>query len=190
MKLLFKPLTLETWKDFEQLFGDNGACAGCWCTYWLMRRKEYDEKRKDGRTKIAMKKLVKNRIIPGIIAYDVKVPIGWIAMQPKENYPVLYNSKILAPVDDKPVWSIVCFFVHKNYRRKNVSVELIKEAVKFAKKKKAKIVEAYPVEPRTDKAAPAFIWTGTASAFRKAGFTEVVRRSETRPVMRIEITKK
>lgn len=187
MKLLFKPLTLETWKDFEQLFGDNGACAGCWCMYWLMRRKEYDEKRKDGRTKTEMKKLVKNGTIPGIIAYDNNEPVGWIAFQPREKYPVLNNSKILARVDDKPVWSIVCFFVHKNYRRKNVSVELIKEAVKFAKKKKAKIVEASPVEPKTKKAEPVFIWTGTASAFKKEGFKEVVRRSETRPVMRIKL---
>lgn len=187
MKLLFKPLTLETWKDFEQLFGDNGACAGCWCMYWLMRRKEYDEKRKDGRTKTEMKKLVKNGTVPGIIAYDNNEPVGWIAFQPREKYPVLNNSKILARVDDKPVWSIVCFFVHKNYRRKNVSVELIKEAVKFAKKKKAKIVEAYPVEPKTKKSAPVFIRTGTASAFKKEGFKEVVRRSETRPVMRIKL---
>lgn len=158
--------------------------------YWLMRKKEYDEKRKDGRTKTEMKMLVKNGTVPGIIAYDNNEPIGWIAIQPREKYPVLNNSKILAPVDDKPVWSIVCFFVHKNYRRKNVSVELIKQAVKFAKKNKAKIIEGYPVEPKTDKAAPVFIWTGTASAFKKAGFKEVVRRSETRPLMRIEITKK
>lgn len=187
MKLSFKPLTPETWKDFEKLFGVKGACAGCWCMYWLMRRKEYDEKRKDGRTKTEMKKLVKGGLVSGIIAYDINEPIGWIAIQPREKYPVLNNSKILAPVDDKSVWSIVCFFVHKNYRRKNVSVELIKQAVKFAKKNKAQIVEAYPVEPKTDKAAPAFIWTGTASAFKKAGFKEVVRRSETRPIMRFKV---
>lgn len=189
MKLSFKPLTSETWKDFEKLFGEKGACAGCWCMYWLMRRKEYDEKRKDGRTKNEMKKIVKNGAVPGIIAFDNKNPIGWMAVQPRENYPVLNNSKILAPLDDKPVWSIVCFFVHKDYRRKDVSVELIKEAVKFAKKNKAKIVEGYPVEPKTDKAAPPFIWTGTSSAFTKAGFKEVARRSETRPIMRFIISK-
>ncbi|MCJ7554313.1 MAG: hypothetical protein MUO34_10570 [Ignavibacteriaceae bacterium] len=107
MKLSFKPLTSETWKDFEKLFGEKGACAGCWCMYWLMRRKEYDEKRKDGRTKNEMKKIVKNKAVPGIIAFDNKNPIGWMAVQPRENYPVLNNSKILAPLDDKPVWSIV-----------------------------------------------------------------------------------
>lgn len=187
MKYSFKPLKMEIWKDFERLFGENGACAGCWCMYWLMQRKEYDEKRKDGRTKMALKKIVKRGIVPGIIAYDANEPIGWVAIQPRENYPVLNNSKILAAVDDKPVWSIVCFFVHKNYRRKNVSVELIKEAVKFAKRNKAKLVEAYPFEPKSKTAAPPFIWTGTASAFRKAGFKEVARRSETRPLMRIEI---
>lgn len=180
----FKPLTPDTWKDFEVLFGENGACAGCWCMYWMMRRKEYDEKRKDGRTKTAMKKIVKTGIVPGLIAYDDNTPAGWIAIQPREKYPVLANSKILSPVDDEAVWSITCFFVHKNFRNKGLSVQLINEAVKFAKKNKAKIIEGYPVETKNDKAAPAFIWTGTASAFIQSGFTEVERRSATRPIMR------
>ncbi len=134
-----------------------------------------------------MKKIVKNGTVPGIIVFDNKNPIGWTAVQPRKNYPVLNNSKILAPVDDKTVWSIVCFYIDKDYRRKGVSVELIKYAVKFAKKNKAKIVEGYPVEPKTEKAAPPFIWTGTFSAFKKAGFNEVTRRSETRPIMRFEL---
>lgn len=187
IKYDFKPLTSETWKDFEKLFGEKGACAGCWCMYWIMKRKEYDEKRKDGRTKKEMKKIVNQKIVPGIIAYDDNKPIGWIAVQPRENYPVLNNSKILAPIDDNPVWSIVCFFVHKDFRRKGLSIELIKHAVSFAKKNKAAIVEGYPVETRTEKAAPPFIWTGTSSAFLKAGFNEVTRRSPTRPVMRMHL---
>jgi GNAT superfamily N-acetyltransferase len=184
LNLFLRPLTLKAWKDFENLFGEKGACAGCWCMYWLLNKKEYDEKRKDGRTKEEMKKLVKNKVIPGIIAYDNDKPVGWIAIQKREKYSRLANSKILRPLDDKSVWSIVCFFVHKDYRKMGVSVELIKNACDFAASKGGMIVEAYPTETRTKNSAPVFIYTGTASAFKKAGFTEVARRSETRPIMR------
>jgi GNAT superfamily N-acetyltransferase len=184
LNLKFHPLTLERWKDFENLFGEKGACAGCWCMFWLMSKKEYDEKRKDGRTKKDMKKLVKDKIEPGIIAYDSDKPVGWIAIQPREKYFRLANSKKLQPIDDNPVRSIVCFFVHKDYRKMGISVELIKNACSFAASKGGTIVEAYPTETKTKNSAPVFIYTGTSTAFKKAGFKEVARRSETRPIMR------
>ena len=152
--------------------------------FWFMGKKEYDEKRKDGRTKKEMKKMVKDKIEPGIIAYDDDKPVGWIAIQPREKYSRLSNSKILQPIDDKPVWSIVCFFVHKDYRKMGISVELIKNACSFAASKGGTIVEAYPTETKTKNSAPVFIYTGTFAAFKKAGFKEVARRSETRPIMR------
>ena len=187
MKLSFHPLTFEKWKDFENLFGEKGACAGCWCMFWFMGKKEYDEKRKDGRTKKEMKKMVKDKIEPGIIAYDRDKPIGWIAVQPREKYFRLSNSKILQPVDNKQVWSIVCFFIHKDYRKRGVSVGLIKNACDFAASKGGTIVEAYPTETKTKNSAPVFIYTGTFAAFKKAGFEEVARRSETRPIMRVKL---
>lgn len=187
MQLSFNPLTTKNWKDLELLFGKNGACAGCWCMYWIMPRKEYDVKRKDGRTKSEMKKIVKKNLQPGILAYDNDIPVGWIAIQPRDNYLVLANSRVLKPVDDKKVWSIVCFFTHKDYRRKGLSTELIKNAVLSAKKRGAKIVEGYPIHTKNKNTAPVFIYTGTYSAYVKAGFKEVARRSETRPIMRFKV---
>jgi len=61
--------------------------------------------------------------------------------------------------------------------------------VDYAKKKGAKIVEAYPQEPKKGKWPDAFIWTGHVSAFKKAGFVEVRRGSPTRPIMRYFIEK-
>lgn len=187
MNLSFYPLTIDKWKDFENLFGEKGACAGCWCMFWFMNKKEWDEKRKDGRTKKEMKKMVKNNIEPGIIAYDNDEPIGWIAIRPREKYSRLSNSKILQPIDNKPAWSIVCFFVHKDYRKRGVSVGLIKNACKFAASKGGTIIEAYPIDTKNKPGVPAFIYTGTASAFKKAGFNEVARRSDTRPIMRLRL---
>jgi len=87
-------------------------------------------------------------------------------------------------VDAEPVWSIVCFFIHKQWRRQGISVQLLAAAVSYARARGAQIVEGYPVEPRTSTMPDVFAWTGTVEAFRQAGFVEVARRAETRPIMR------
>jgi GNAT superfamily N-acetyltransferase len=185
-KFDFYPLTKENWKDLEDLFGEKGACAGCWCMYWRMRRKEYDASRGAG-TKRKMKSMIKDGTIPGILAYDNYKPIGWCSVAPREDFPVLENSKVLKRIDSKPVWSVVCFFIKKEYRKKGVSVELLQAAKNYVKNKKGKIIEGYPVEPKSGKTADVFAWTGLSSAFKKAGFKEIMRRSETRPIMRYSI---
>jgi GNAT superfamily N-acetyltransferase len=185
-KFNFYPVTKENWKDFEKLFGEKGACAGCWCMYWRMKRKDYDAQRGSG-TKRKMKNLINNGIVPGILAYDSNIPIGWCSVAPREDFQVLENSRVLERIDDKPVWSVVCFFINKDYRKKGLSVELLNAAKKYVKNNKGKIIEGYPVEPKKGKTADVFAWTGLASAFRKAGFKEIIRRSETRPIMRFII---
>jgi hypothetical protein len=62
-------------------------------------------------------------------------------------------------------------------------VPLLRAAVEYARGQGARIVEGYPVEPR-GKTSSTSLYTGLASAFRKAGFVEMARRSETRPIMR------
>jgi GNAT superfamily N-acetyltransferase len=124
---------------------------------------------------------------PGILAFDGEVPVGWCAVAPRHTYPTLARSRILKPVDDEPVWSIVCLFVARPYRRRGLTVPLLAAAVGFAAERGAQIVEGYPVEPRQPVIPDAFAWTGLVSAFLKAGFVEVARRSETRPIMRYRI---
>jgi GNAT superfamily N-acetyltransferase len=179
----FQPLTFERWGDIEKLFGERGACGGCWCMYWRESSREFEEKKGKG-NKTALRRLVKGRAQTGIIAYDEKNPVGWIAFAPREEFTRLETSRILKRIDNKPVWSVVCFFIHKNYRRKGLTIELLKEAEKHARKNGGRILEGYPIEPKTENYAPVFAYTGLASAYRQAGFTEVARRSETRPVMR------
>ncbi len=180
----FYSVTKECWKDFEKLFGKNGACAGCWCMFWRIRRKDYEEKKGAGNKK-AMKKIINSGKIPGILAYYNNEPVGWCSVAKREVFIGLENSRILKPIDDKPVWSVSCFFIRKDFRNKGVSVELLKAAAKFVKSKKGKILEGYPNEPKGGKMAPAFAWHGIASAFKQAGFKEIEKRSETRPIMRL-----
>jgi hypothetical protein len=187
LNLDFYPLTRERWQDFVQLFGERGACGGCWCMWWRMKRSEF-ELNKGTANKQAMRKLVESRDVPGLIVYEGVEPVGWCSVSPREKFSVLSRSRILKPIDNKPVWSIVCFFIKNEFRNQGISVQLIRAAIDFVKKSDGKIVEGYPVEPKKDKMPDVFAYTGLAAAFRKADFVEVVRRSETRPIMRFEIS--
>jgi GNAT superfamily N-acetyltransferase len=185
-KLSFIPLTPKCWDDFVELFGKRGACGGCWCMYWRLKRSEFNQKKGTGTRKL-MNNLVKKGLSPGILAYSGKSAVGWCAVAPRDEYLVLNNSNILRPVDDQPVWSIVCFFIHKDYRNQGVSTALLQAAVAFVKQHGGTIVEGYPVEPKKETIPAVFAYTGLASAFLQAGFKEVARRSETRPIMRYVI---
>jgi len=112
--------------------------------------------------------------------------VGWVAVEPRKAYEKLAHSRALKPVDDQEVWSITCFFVSKEFRRKGIAVELIKAAVEHVSQMGGKIVEGYPVETQKESPAP-FVFTGTASAFRQADFKEVARNTPTRPIFRFEI---
>ena len=140
--LEYKPLTAENWKDFENLFGQNGACGGCWCMLWRLKRSIYEDQ-KGEQNKLAMFDLVKTRKEPGIIAYADEEPVGWCALSQRDNYPALERSRILKKVDDRQVWSIACFFINKKYRRQGISVCLLKFAIDYCKQKGASILEGY-----------------------------------------------
>lgn len=185
----FRELTPDRWSDLEALFGARGACGGCWCMLWRLKRSEF-EKQKGAQNKASFKAVVDSGKAPGILAYANGSPIGWCALAPRETYPALDRSRVLKRIDDKPVWSIVCLFIARPYRRKGVSVRLLKAAADYVRHLGGKIVEGYPVEPRKDEMPDVFAWTGLASAFLEAGFVECGRRSETRPIMRYEIRKR
>ena len=185
-KFSFYPVTQKNWKDFEKLFGEKGACAGCWCMFWKLPRKDFTAGQGDS-NRLAQKAFVTSHGTPGLLAYVDGVPVGWIAVEPRSEYPGLARSRVLAPLDETAVWSVTCFFVAKKYRRQGLTVGLLKAAVEFVRLKGGQVVEGYPVEPKQEKTAPVFIYTGVSSAFLQAGFTEAGRRSATRPIMRFII---
>jgi len=182
------PLTPERFVDFETVLGPHGAYGGCWCMYWRLKRPEFNAQQGDGNRQ-AMRTLVESGCTPGLLGYLNGRAIGWVSVAPRLEFPVLNNSRILKAVDDQPVWSVNCFYVVRRSRRKGVSAALIKAAVRFATEHGAQIVEGYPVDPRIGDYPDAFIYTGAMSAFKQAGFVEVLRRSETRPIMRFYINK-
>ena len=179
----YLPLSIKTWDPFVELFGDKGACGGCWCMTMRLKTSEYEKNKGEGNKKV-MHEMVKHGKPLGILAFEGTQAIGWCSISPREQYKRLNNSRILRAVDDQPVWSIVCFFIRRGFRGQRLSLELIKAAINYAHQHGAQIIEAYPQIPKKVKIPEVFAYTGLASTFRKAGFKEVLRRSETRPIMR------
>ncbi|MDX1378384.1 MAG: GNAT family N-acetyltransferase [Anaerolineales bacterium] len=185
IKLSIKPIKQNLWTDFEELFGLNGACGGCWCMYWKLRGKAYDEA-KGPAARQMHKSIVDAGTVTGLLAYSQGEVVGWVAVEPRKEYEKLAHSRILKPVDEQPVWSVTCFYVAKAYRRQGVTVSLLQAAIRYVKRQGGRIVEGYPVDAQKDIPAP-FVFTGMASAFQQAGFVEVARNSPTRPIFRFNI---
>jgi GNAT superfamily N-acetyltransferase len=185
--LTFAPLTADRWSDVERLFGERGACGGCWCMAWRLPRARWEQQKGDA-NRAAFRRVVEEGPLPGILAYSGGQPVGWCAVAPREAYLHLERSRVLRRIDPAPVWSVSCVFVAKPYRRSGVSVAMLRAAAEFARAQGAGILEGYPVEPYSRAMPDPFAWTGTVSAFRAAGFVEVARGSPKRPIMRCALS--
>lgn len=179
---IFKPVTPENWADLESLFGPRGACAGCWCMYWRVPRKEFTKNQGEP-FRQGMKSLVEGGTVPGLLAYEGERPVGWISVGKREEFVLLAQSTVLAPVDDQKVWSIVCFYIAKSHRKRGLMLPLINAAVDYAGSQGARIVEGYPMDPYK-RLGGISAYEGITTEFEKAGFYEAARRSEHHPVMR------
>jgi GNAT superfamily N-acetyltransferase len=151
--------------------------------WWRLKRSDF-AKSAGQENKRMMKGIVDSGEVPGILAYADGIPIGWCSVASREAYPVLERSRTLKRIDDEHVWSVVCFFVARSFRRKNLMTSLLEAATRYAKEHGAKIVEGYPVEPRGRRMSWSEGFTGMVSAFRRVGFVEALRRSPGHPIMR------
>ena len=181
--LRFHPAQPERWADLEKLFGTRGACAGCWCMWWRLNRSDWSQGRGEG-NRVAFKSIVESGRVPGILAYLGAEPVGWCAVAPREEYAALARSRKFKAVDDQSVWSIVCFFIAGPFRKHGVTVQLLEATAEYVRSKGGRIVEGYPTKPER-KTGDAQVYMGTTSAFEKAGFVEIARRSKNSSIMRL-----
>lgn len=181
--VVFQPATPERWDDLAALFGPRGACAGCWCMWPRLTSRDYNAGRGAGNRR-RLRAIVAAGQRPGILAYAAGEPVGWCAIAPRTEYARLSTSRVMAPVDDRSVWSVPCLFVASGWRGRGLPARLLEAAVTFAGLRGARIVEGYPIDTRGKRTGAAFLWHGTVSSFVRAGFKEVARRSPTRPIMR------
>ena len=139
-----------------------------------------------------LERLTHEELAPGLVGYRDGRAIGWVSLAPRIDYDRLTTARVLARVDDKPVWSIVCFVVSKTARNSGVATALLHAAVDFARDHGATMLEAYPVAAERGRVSAADAYHGTQSMFERVGFSVVaVRRANAttapRPIMRLEL---
>jgi ribosomal protein S18 acetylase RimI-like enzyme len=173
------PVTKERWPDLIELF-DRPVVRTCFCMFYRKTGAATGVGRENRK---AMKALVDRGIVPGLIGYEDGVPVAWVSVGPREDYAKLRRSPVMKPVDDRPVWSIVCFFVDRGARGRGLSERMLRAAVTHARSCGARIVEAFPVD-RDARSDPDLMFFGAKSMYDRAGFQEVARRKPTRPVVR------
>jgi GNAT superfamily N-acetyltransferase len=120
----------------------------------------------------------------GLLGYSDGEPVAWCSIAPRTTY---RNLGGLTSSSESPeeVWSLVCFFIRREFRGKGLTKRIIEAAVQHAAKHGAKVVEAYPVEP----GSPSYRFMGYLPTFSAAGFHEVGRAGIRRRVMRRELRK-
>ena len=191
MKLRVLPVTPERWPDLEAIFQARGCSVarGCWCMAYRHRGAPAPLPRGITRAqsnRAALQALVDAGKPPGLIGYLDDVPVGWISLAPRDEFARLERSPVMKPVDDQPVWSIVCFVVPTAHRGKGVARALLQGAIAYARKHGAKLVEAYPVD-KAERASDDSLWFGAKSMYDREGFQEVARRKPLRPVVRLRL---
>jgi GNAT superfamily N-acetyltransferase len=183
-RLEVHPLTPDRWDDFLALAGERGLYSGCWCMWWRVSGAEFSAQAGAG-LKARLQQLVDDGREPGLLGYRGGEPVGWVSVAPREEFGRLERSPKLRRVDDTPVWSIACFYVDPAHRHQGVGRALLDAAVVHARRRGARTVEGYPIDPSGFQRPPdeATLYTGELSVFLDAGFEEVERRGG-RPIVR------
>ena len=177
-KLTFKPVTAKTVGDFEALFGARGGPNWCWCMAWRATSAELKDAKSPAR-KQQMLDRIADGVPVGLVAYDKGTPVAWVSVAPKDTFqPGLGGVK-----ETDKVWSLTCMFIARDHRKQGLSAQLIEAAARHAKKHKATILEAYPVDPDS----PSYRHMGFVPAFKRAGFEADGREGTRRQVMHLTL---
>lgn len=186
-----QPLTAEFWPALEDLFGPQGACYGCWCTYFRL-----PPARRRAGTRETNKAHLMNRVEagppPGLIAFQDGAPVGWMQIGPRADVPEWNNARrVSAPLEgedltDPASWAISCFFIRSKARGRGLSHRLVAAGIDFARGNGARVLDACPIdEAKQSKSVGLFV--GSTRVFEAAGFRAVALRKPGRPLMRLEL---
>ena len=177
MRLQVRPLTGETWDALAELFGEGGDPRWCWCQHWRLRSKDMAAAKVP-----ALRRRLRDQADsdqpPGLVAFDGDRAVGWVSLGPRVDFERIVRSRVIPTIDDRPVWSIVCFAVSAGARGQGVARALLEAAIGHARDRGAEALEAYPVaidDAKPIQAVSAF--TGTLPMFEKAGFRVVADRA-------------
>ena len=184
MDLTVRPLTPELWPALESLFGPAGASNGCWCMYWRIGPGYHRRSREDN--KAALRAITDQGPPPGLLAFERDLAVGWCQLTPRSALPYLHQTWPGAGLHEQSVWSLSCLYVRRGYRRQGVAAALIAAALESARRARVVTLEAYPVDTRAPNSTRN-LFTGSASAFERAGFTRVTKGPHGRVLMRHDL---
>jgi predicted GNAT family acetyltransferase len=186
-----KPLTADLWPAFEDLFGKQGACYGCWCTHFRLPpaiRRENDRQR----NKDHIRARIEAGPPPGLLAFAGDRAIGWMQIGPRADVPEWNNAgRASAPLEpdhraDPGVWAISCFFIRTSARGRGLSHRLVEAGIAYARENGARLLEACPMDLSKDSRSIG-LFVGSTRVFEKAGFTRVAERKAGRPLVRLKL---
>lgn len=177
------PLDPDRWDDLENLLDRPGPHRGCWCLWWRLPHKEFGGT-SDDQHRRRMRQIVRRGARPGLLGYVDGEPVAWVSLGPRTDFAALEASRLFRRVDDKPVWSVVCFVVRRDQRRQGWMRRLLRAGAEYAAQHGATLLEGYPVECGDRRLTGDSGYTGIASTFRAEGFGEVARPRPDRPIMR------
>lgn len=180
--LTVRSLTTARFDDMREVFGEKGVARQCFCMHWRRPDRGFGDKRDNCERFHA---LISDDKPPGLLGYLGDNPVGWVQLGPRSDFPTLGRSRLFKALDDSDPWSINCFVIRVGYRKKGVASGLLSAAVAYAGMNGAETIEAYPVDGERSTAVDYF--TGKMSMFTKAGFEEVLRRNESRPIVRLTL---
>ena len=175
----FHPVTRKRLPDLARFSLAHGKFRYCSCMRWRMTSAEFHRATKEERI-AALEGLVRQGTPVGVLAYAGDEPIGWCSSAPRQTYRGLERYRALPRIDEEPVWTVVCFFIDRRFRRQGLTLGLLRAAVDYARAQGARIVEGYPVEP----GSRSYTYMGSPSTFRRAGFRDVTPAGQARMVMR------
>jgi len=126
-----------------------------------------------------------------MLAYVGGEVAGWCGFGPRPSLPRLERSRTIPKIDDKAVWSILCFNIRVGYRRRGVAAALLDGVIDFARASGAPGLEAYPIDPEGGRVNSGFGYVGLTPWFERRGFRRVLEtaaRSDRRPriLMRLD----
>ena len=179
-----EPVTAATWPLFAELFERHGILRGCWCMYFRVTSRQFEGDWGDGNRRGMQQLVHQEGRVPGLLAVAEQRAVGWVSVAPKEEFGRLQRSPVAKTDDGVQLWSVVCFYVEREWRGSGLQRRLLEAACQLAAAQGAEWVEAYPVDTGDHKAAAAELYYGVLSTFLDAGFTEVERRSPRRLIVR------
>jgi GNAT superfamily N-acetyltransferase len=189
--VVVEPLTSDRFADLAALFSEGGDPRWCWCQYFRVRGLDWTNS-DAAANRARLERLTADGPPPGLVAYRDGRAVGWVSLAPREAYDRLERAQLLARVDERPVWAIVCFVVSRRARGSGVAAALLDAAIAYAREQGATTLEAYPIDPAGVRVPAGSAYHGTLAMFERAGFDVVVRRqwnrsTPVRPIVRLDL---